>query len=290
VYNSPGMPGPTKKPKQISAIQYSAAASRNGGPGKLIALHRGRNFGAGSVILFLLGCLVMLGLLAYGVWSGYYAYRVSGPEAAAPASRAWLAAAGLIFACLLIWSFGWIRRRRQFAAIYENGLHLRAGFFRTGFWQWSELAGISSAAIQEQFLHLPLRTTYHAALFPSRGKKVHLHGSLQDMPGLISRIKYNMYPHLLPSLSEAYQTGSWVTFGPLAIQRRGMYIGKRRATSNGQPTPGGKTIPWEQVERINIQAGYLEVTPTGQRVQRLLISDIPNLELLLELIHQGAQV
>jgi hypothetical protein len=164
-------------------------------------------------------------------------------------------------------------------------LRLRLGFFRSQTFLWKELSGVSSAIVQEHFLHLPLHTMHQAALFPRQGRPLQIRGPLQEMPALIARLKANLYPRLLPGLREQFTAGKWLVFGPVAIQPRGIAFQADRGHSSHRPA----LTPWDKVAEIDIQAGRLVIRLRDGHLRRIPVIQIPNLEVMLELVHQGVQ-
>jgi hypothetical protein len=254
--------------------------------GRPIALHLGRPLGLYEIFcLVFYGGLAVLFLVLLIVWRVGEIYTDYGPIPAMIRNRPWFLA---VFAVLLglVTLIGYrIYQARRFVAIHKNGLRLRLGAFKVRSWQWGEFSGISSAAIQEHFLHLPVRTVHQAYLYLKTGETLHLGSAFQDMPGLIDQLKTSLHPRLLTGLQSSYWMGHWSTFGPLAIQRQG---GLRLSPGKWQVTKREEiTIPWEQVESIDVQGGHLVVGPKGQTERRIPISQIPNLEILIDLIQQG---
>jgi hypothetical protein len=102
------------------------------------------------------------------------------------------------------------------------------------------------------------------------------------MPGLIARIKARLYPGLLARSRQAFLSGSQLIFGPLTIQRQGLSLDlkKRREQTS-------ETIPWSQVVHVDVQGGRLLIELDSLPIQSIPVSKIPNLEIMLDLIHQG---
>jgi hypothetical protein len=260
--------------------------------GPLVYLYRGRQIGRGDMLtLFLPFTVAILAPLIYGLWRAYSSAVHYGPLAASDWSRPWFILAGLAFALFLLVLAYRLYLARRFVAVHKGGLHLNmpAGrgmnLLQPFKLTWGEIAGIATDATREQFLGLPTRQRLRAVLYPNVGKPVRLDDSLQNLPELISRIKASLYPRLLPSLRAGFEAGQWLYFGEVAIQRQGLRTG--RATSSNHPT----AIPWSHIQSISIQSGYLMVEfkeySTLPGVQQILVSRIPNLELLLQLVQQG---
>ncbi len=260
--------------------------------GSLVYLYHGRQIRQGDVLtLFLPFTVAILAPLVYGLWQVYYATAHYGPLAASLWSRPWFILSGLVFVIFLLVMVYRLYQARRFVAVYKGGLRFNIpvgkglALHRPYRLSWREIAGIATDATREQFLGLPTRQRLRAVLYPNVGKPVRLDDSLQNLPELISRIKASLYPRLLPSLRASFEAGQWLYFGDVAIQRLGLRTGKAPSTA------GSAAIPWSHVKNISVQSGYLMVEfkeySALPSVQQILVSHIPNLELLLQLVQQG---
>jgi hypothetical protein len=275
------MPGKAADHRRLAASQSSQAKNKEEKLGKLLATHHGLKPGLANNFLLLFSAAAVFIPLGYGLWRSALGGEQHGPAAARAWSQPWFVLTLLAGTCFLLLAGYRFYRMRRYVAIFKNGIRLRLGLFRTRAWLWSEISGISCSAIQERFLHLAIRTDYKATLFTLKGRPIRLRGPLYDMPGLISRIKARLYPGLLTRLREAFQSGSRLSFGPLAIQSQGLSLGMKR---KDQPID---IIPWEQVIRVDVQDGRLVIELQNQPIQSIPVGKIPNLELMLDLIHQG---
>ncbi|HWQ84457.1 MAG TPA: DUF6585 family protein, partial [Anaerolineales bacterium] len=112
-------------------------------------------------------------------------------------------------------------------------------------------------------------------LAPTTGKLLRLPDGLENYPELISQLKACLYPRLLPGLEANLQAGKSLFFGPLAISPRGLVSGSQR-------------WKWEDVETFDVQNGWLEIKTAPKQTLRFPASQIPNVELLLQLVPQCA--
>jgi hypothetical protein len=92
---------------------------------------------------------------------------------------------------------------------------------------------------------------------------------------LAARVKAKVYPLLLPQLRTKFQQGGPLHFGPVALHQDAIQLRH-------------ESIPWDQVVHINVQAGHLMVESSSRQPVRVKTSDIPNVELLIQLIQEGA--
>ena len=260
--------------------------------GPLVYLYHGRQIGRGDVLtLFMPFTVAVLAPLVYGLWRAYSTAVHYGPLAASVWSRPWFILSGLAFALFMVVLAYRLSRAHRSVAVYKGGLRLNMpvgsglGLLRPYKLTWGEIAGIATDTTREQFLGFPTRQRLRAVLYPNVGKPVRLDDSLENLPELISRIKASLYPRLLPSLRASFEAGQWLYFGEVAIQRQGLRTGK--APSTARPS----AIPWSHVQSISVRSGYLMVEfkeySALPSVQQILVSRIPNLELLLQLVQQG---
>lgn len=248
---------------------------RSGRYGPILAVYRSRQLSARDILfLFLPGVAGILAPLGYGLWRADFAYPRYGPVAAVHWSRPWyiLAIAAAVIFVLL--GFYRIQLSLMAVKVYKKGLSVRTGIGRFRGFEWDDLRGVTSSAVQEYFLGIPIRNTFRTRLMLNTGKSIKLPDGLQNFPELISRIKAHLYPRLLPQLQAEFQGGAWLTFGPLAIQVRGLRLDNRE-------------IAWRQVKQIDVRAGKLMIEFNDRPARKLAVSRIPNLELVLQLIDQG---
>lgn len=247
--------------------------------GPLVDLYRGRGLGwrdLGS--LFLPGLLAVLVPLAGGLWRAQYAFSHFGPVAAQAWSTPWFILSSFALVVFFLLVTYRLLLARTSVAIHDRGLVLKLIPLTTRRLTWEQLAGVASQAVQEKFLTRPLRSYHEAVLIPSSGRPVHLPRQMERLPELISRIKASLYPRLLPALQAGFESGQWLFFGPAAIQKESLQI-------------RGRKMPWKDVERILVQQGCLVVEFRGEAhpSQSIPLSQIPNVELLLQLIQQAVK-
>lgn len=275
-------PSPEAAPA-ILTLESSAAGERDLGP--LAARYPGRPFRRDDLANLLLpGALAVLAPLAYGWWRGSYAYARFGLVAADRWSRPWYLLAAFALGVFLFLVLYRLRLLRRFVAVHQNGIRFRMGTIRVRQLLWNEISGITMDVTQERLFGLTVRTIQRAVLLPNLGKPVRLDSSVQDLDELLSRIKAGLYPRLLRSLRDSYQAGQWLYFGPVAVQQQGLRFGHSASGRLQQP------IPWAQVSRVSVQSGRLVVEFNGLASRRFPISQIPNLELLLQMMQQGANL
>jgi hypothetical protein len=250
--------------------------------GPQVALYRSRPLGWRDAFMVLIpGLLGVLAPYSYALWLYRQTLPRHGPAAAEQWSQPWF---WLAWATLVVFVLLCILRLldlRRFAAVHKRGVRLRPSILPTRSLQWKQISGVALSVTQDVFLRSRGRARLRAVIYLNQGKPIRLDERLQNLPELISRIKASLYPRLLPDMKAAFQAGKWLYFGPLAVQTRALRL------QHGQ-------IAWEQVENMQVKAGYLAVSwKEGQGSARnvhIPVSKIPNLELLLQIIREGVNV
>ena len=246
--------------------------------GKIIAIYRDRPLTWRDVlILFLPAALAVLAPWAYGVYRTYYAQAHYGPAAAQNWGPPWFGLAALALIPLLLLGLIRIRRSRRIVDVHKNGLRIRQTFGREHVFYWAQVEAISCNSVQESFLGINLSPRHRVRLFPVDGKPIRLNRNLDQLPELIARIKGKINPRLLPVLRADLQAGKILSFGPIQLDRKRLKL-------------RGKDYSWDQVALINIRAGHLVVEFTNRRARKIPVGQIPNVELMIQLIQEGVEV
>lgn len=265
----PVSPGP------VTASTQPLPASGKVGLGRPLSIHRGLPLQWSELLfIFFPASLLVIAPLTYGLWRAWYAYTNFGPAAAGAWARPWY-----LFAMLALVPFSLLAVRRMFlasryVAVHENGLRLRLSPFSNLPLTWDEITGVASAAYQDHFLGLELQLRPQLSIHTVTGRQIRLDGRFQKIASLTRRVKSNLYPRLWPAMCEQLHSGRPVQFGRLAVHPQAFYLGNR-------------PIPWEQVTRLSIRSGYLVVESPAGGPLRIPVAQIPNLELMLQLVEWG---
>jgi hypothetical protein len=266
---------PARRKPTIPARRYNSL-------GPQVAMYRGRPLGWREVVLILFpGLMGVLAPYSYAVWLYDTTLNQHGPAAAEQWSRPWFWLAWAALAVFVLLGLLRLLDLRRFAAVHQRGIYLRPGILHTRRLQWKQISGIALSVTQDVFLRSRGQARLQAVIYPNQGDQIRLDERLQDLPELISRLKASLYPRLLPDMKASFQAGKWLYFGPLAVQEKALRL------------PHGN-FSWEQVEGLQVKAGYLAVSwKEGQGSAgniRIPLSKIPNLELLLQIIREGVTV
>jgi hypothetical protein len=244
-----------------------------------VAVYRYRPFNRYDLFTLVIpGALSVLVPLFYGLDRANYAARNFGPVAVGSWSRPWYVLALLALLVFLSLAFYRLVQARHFVAVYKKGLQIQLG--RARIYRWEEIAGVAFMTSKRHFLRLTLQTRYYAVLYPGAGRPVELPGGIQNIPELVSNIKAHLYPRLAPEMQTNFQAGKWLYFGPVGIQQTAIKLGRGSR-------PPQRSIPWSGVDRLSVKSGYLVVELKDGPRRRLPVSQIPNLEILLDIIQSG---
>lgn len=211
--------------------------------------------------------------LIYAVQRYLYGYAKHGEAAALIWSRPWFILAGFALLTALLLLVYRLRVAHRFVAVHKHGVMLALSVKQA--YRWEQINGIAAQTRQDLLFGISLKPRYRAVLFPNFGKPIRISDAIENLPDLLSRIKANLYPRLMPVLKEQFLAGKWIYFGPLAIQRKYLRIRKSQYL-------------WSQVAHIQVEQGYLVINLRDHPRQRLAIGQIPNWELFLQLVNMGA--
>jgi hypothetical protein len=224
---------------------------------------------------FILACiLIITGLDWY-----YYGYTQYGPIAAQSWSQDWLFW-GILIGLLTIFVTAWqVFRTRVRVNLYRYGIEVHLPRQASQALRWEDITGIASATIQDSVWGRIFRTRHRLTIYLTQGKPIFLDDRVYNLLELTTRLKANLYPRLLPGFRARFKADQQLNFGPLSIQSHSITIRERQ-------------IPWEYVYRITVLAGHLVVETRSQesdhpKSTRLPVIQIPNLELLLQVLQQS---
>jgi hypothetical protein len=273
-------------------------------PGSWIAVYQTHRLHFSNLggLLFC-GILMVVIPFALGVTSLYDGYTRYGPAAGLAWGTPWLAIAVLAFFVWLVFLIRKLQSPRYKIQVTKNGL-LFEGYRAArkvlgpeNTLTWDMFSGITVEIIGKKIRNNLQRngiSTLKVVLLLSDGKKINLFesgdqpGGLKNLPELVSRIKANLYPRLMQKYNSAFSAGQVLTFGPISVQRKEIRIHIHPPGKYSSP------IPWDQVRHITVKSGYLVVelikSPDPVQYQRRFpVSQIPNLELLLQIIKENVE-
>ncbi|MBN2392790.1 MAG: RHS repeat protein [Anaerolineae bacterium] len=141
--------------------------------------------------------------------------------------------------------------------------------------RWDEVAEIWQNVTQTYRGNVRTNTTHIYTVRLTDGRKFVFNGQMDKIAALGSALQQQCASGMLPRAREAYQAGESLVFGPFSVNRAG--IAKGRAT-----------LPWEQVEQVELRQGVLHIRKKGERRDWAfaMASKIPNLPVLMALVNQ----
>ncbi len=248
--------------------------SRDFDLGPLLSTYRGHSIGWRDIcLLYIPGTLVVIATLVYGLFRFQFAYAQYGPVAAVSTCFPWFLTSFLLFLLVLTAVAIRFQHTKSTVSLFHYGISLGLYPFQKHLLPYKDIGGISTDFKFSGIFNSVSSPLVQATLYPLKGKPIRLPTYLQHYPDMISQIKASLYPLLLPALYGSFQVNQWVKFGSISIQNQGFRLNNRQ-------------IPWNDIKQIQIQNGFLVVTLHNQKMYSVPARQIPNLELLLQMVHE----
>jgi len=243
--------------------------------GKHIATFRGRSIEFSTwIFIFLPGILLVITCYYIGIYLAVNAYQQHGPAMAVARSQFWIIFGSILLLLLAVYLIFRILIALQRIYIFEGGLKWRNFFLRKTTYQWSQLEGISSTATRLTFVGKPVRTIATGKIFPKHRKPLTLSKHFLGVPKVIEIIKSRLYPLVWPQLKSAFLSGDSANFGSISVNADFLGISKR-------------SFSWSSVARLYTEGGFMVVEFHDNSTHKVPTIDIPNIELLLNMIEWG---
>jgi hypothetical protein len=229
----------------------------------------------GSLVAF----FVFLGgsalVFLYGIYDAYLAFQAHGPALLDDKLTIPVIVAIILFGLGLLGGWSAYANWNKGVAVYERGFVYRD---RKGFrtWRWDEVASITSAVTRHYTNGIYTGTTHVYTLLKRSGERLVLNDVFVKVDQLAAAVEQNVFPLLYEQLAGGYNAGQVLTFGPVAVGKSGIVIGK-------------KTYPWTEVQQVSIHQGVLRVSKKGGgwfSGASAMASTIPNLRVLLSILDQ----
>ncbi len=220
--------------------------------------------GVGAAVVFLIG-----------VYDAFTAYQLHGPALIDDKLTGPLIIAFILAAIGLLAGWGAYANWKKGVIIYDRGLAYND---RKGLqtWRWEDILSMTSAITRHYHNGIYTGTTHVYTLLNPQGQKLTLADSVSKVEDLAKSIETNIFPLLYARAADQYNTGQPLVFGPVAISKQGIAVGK-------------KTFPWTDVKEVSIQQGLLKVSKkdggwfSGAGASA---AAIPNLPILLSILQQ----
>jgi uncharacterized protein DUF6585 len=158
----------------------------------------------------------------------------------------WPAAVGVVLLVSGIWLlFDMARNWKTAAAVYQHGLALNdpAGLRQ---FRWDAVDEVRQSVTRYYRNGVHTNTVYVYTVRTHDGQTLKFNNRFAKIEELGKAIQSNVSAALLPRYVQALNSGQRLTFGPLAIDRAGLYA-------------GDKSLPWREIEAIKLQDGHIAV-------------------------------
>jgi hypothetical protein len=231
----------------------------------------------GSLVAFFIFLGGSVSVFLYGLYNTYLAYQKHGPamiddKLTAPAIIAFIL---FLLGLAAIWSAyaNW----NKGVAVYERGFAIRD---RRGIqtWRWEDIVSLTSAVTRHYTNGIYTGTTHVYTLFNRQNERLVINDVFVKVSELANEIEQSIFPLLYEPAAQQYNDGQSLVFGPVAVSKAGIQIGK-------------KTYPWTDVKEVSIHQGVLKVSKKDGgwfSGAGAAASAIPNLRILLTIIDQVA--
>ena len=229
----------------------------------------------GSLVAFFIFLGGSVGIFLYGIYAAYVAAQQHGPamiddKLVVPA----IIAFGLFLLGLAAGWSAYVSWNRG-VGLYERGFAIRS---RKGvkFWRWEDILSLTAAITRHYTNGVYTGTTHVYTLFNRENERLVINDAFVKVDELADVIEQNLFPSLYEHAAQQYNDGESLFFGPVAVSKAGIRIGK-------------KTYPWADVKEVSIHQGILKVSKidggwfSGASASA---ASIPNLRVLLTIIHQ----
>jgi len=223
-------------------------------------------------LLFLFGSFAAVVFGAFTTYANYQRYgpAVIGQDLGTPliiAAIAFVIGAGTLWTAYRNWN--------RAVALYSSGLAYNDNKgLQT--WRWEEVDQFLSAITRHYTNGVYTGTTYVYTLRKADNTKLVFDNRLNKVQDLGPLIERAVTPTLYKRAADAYNAGQTVTFGPIAISKEGVTIGK-------------KVYPWAEVAQVSINQGFVQVSKKGGgwfSGASASAATIPNLNVLLSIVDQ----
>lgn len=169
--------------------------------------------------------------------------------------------------------FDTVRHWNTAAAVYEHGLALTD---YTGLRQirWEAVDSVWQSVTKHYRNGSYTHTTYVYTVQTNTGQKLRFDSKLAQIEALGQTLQRQISAILLPRYAQALNSGQRLNFGPLALDREGLYV-------------GNKSLPWPEIEAIKIQNGAIAIKKAaGGRLHQAPVSlaQVPNFWVFYEIV------
>lgn len=232
-----------------------------------------------SLVFFFIFIAGAILVILVGIYDTYVAIQQHGPALIDDKLTGPIVIAFVMFAVGLLsgwgayanWNKGVVAYERGFAYIDRKGIQI---------WHWEDMVSMAVAITRYYTIAIYIGTTHILKLYNRKNQCLVLADPFSKVEELANYINKCSFPLLYGRATEHYNSGEKIIFGPVAISKAGIAIGK-------------KAFPWADVDEVSIHRGILKVYRkdgswfSGASVAS---SRIHNLHVLLSIICQVTRV
>jgi len=247
-----------------------------------IATYCDRALGWRDLLLtFIPATLATLSPYFYGLWRVQYARIKFGPSAAGTWGWPWFALSLVALIPLLWLAIRRVRQAHRKIDVYTKGIVIYKPGRRKQTVYWDTITGIADTKVEYRFLGLQLRVAHESTIFLLGGDQIKFDKRIRGLDELCARIKAKVYPRLLPNYRAVLKNGGTLSFGMISFNQQTITI--RNDGLLSQET----IVPWKQVSRLEPRDGFLVVEFYEKRGIKIPVGQVPNTEILIQLIQEG---
>lgn len=229
----------------------------------------------GNLVLFFIFLTGAVLVFLYGIYSTYVAIQQHGPALIDDKFPGPLLITFILFVVGMLTGWGAYSNWNKGVVVYERGFAYND---RKGLqvWRWEDLVSLTSAITRHYTNGIYTGTTHVYTLFNRQTQRLVLSDSIGKVEELAKYIEESIFPLLYGPVADHYNNGQTIVFGPVAISKSGIGIGK-------------KTYPWTDVKEVSIHKGVLKVSKNDGgwfSGASAAASVIPNLRVLITIIQQ----
>jgi len=158
--------------------------------------------------------------------------------------------------------------------LYENGFsHTRSG--KTEVARWDEVDKVWQDVTETYRGNVHTNTTHRYKVKLDDGRKYVFDEKLGKVAALGNALQKRCAEYMLPRAQEAYEAGEAVSFDKFSLSRAGI-------------SKGDKTLPWQEVESVEVRRGTLHIKKKGQDRDWAfaMVSKVPNPMVFMALAKQ----
>lgn len=158
--------------------------------------------------------------------------------------------------------------------VFQNGMvRTIAGMDKVV--RWDDITAIWQSITHHKSSGITVQTTHLYTILLSNGEKLKFSDDVKNVEQLGNMIQQEVVKRLLPKAAETLKSGGTVNFGKLSVSPQGL--------SNSR-----ETIPWDQVQKVSINHGYITVRKQGKLLNwsHITVAATPNVFVFLSLVDQ----